>query len=703
VTARFMQPVEINLFRANSGTDSRLVPASGASIAVAFLGATVTEAVTVYDWGYGDVHVGGNGRVKVGDDLQRNADSSATMTVATISEDGTVLSCVADGSTPISLTPGDRLIIISRVPGLYSDSAGDLPITGNVVTVNSLGYARFYTPEASVDYFASGGGLPSTLFFQDVQAGWIQAARPTVNVLDFPTFQAAHDALPEGGGTIFVPQGTYDSSSPAGAFTGLVVTKAVSIVGEASGLQTAISVILHNMSGYKDIDAIYFNIGGGASVRNIALTWPGGTPLAGDGRGIRWYVPGNTVRLAGLTIENVLVHLSPNWSFEFSCDGHDENYVSKLEMTGCSAYEAQSGGSLFLGGAGTNNNFINRCEFDGPGFGGYHNVIGCSVTQGSSTVTAPNGTAFSGTPGVHAGDEVFGMGIAIGTTVTAVNTTANPNTLTLSSHAIQSYPNTSPARGTTVLTFYRAAAASGQMLRGHMHLMRTLVTRCEQCSFQGPGSTPAVSTDLVSGDLLMRDTYREKSTSGDGVHSFLISGMSNLLIDGLFHQWGAASNKVLQTGQLGLSLGRITNAQAMTNQDPLASTDVILLNNDTDDLIVDNSSEISSATGAQRDFFFAGSYGVPSIASASTISLPNGSDEVFILTGAASINHINALRPKRVVTFILQGGATATLLDGGTGNNLKLNGDFGGTGWGYSTITLVCDGVTWFEVSRSHN
>jgi hypothetical protein len=332
-----MQPVEINLFRAHTSSDPTQVPASGASIAVAFLGATVTEAVTVYDWAEVDVHIGGRGRIQQGDDLQVNADSSQTMTVAEISEDGTVISCVADGATPIPLIPGDRLLIISRVPALYADSAGDIPITGNVVTIDSRGYVCFYTPEASIDYFASGGGLSETLVFQDIQAGWVQASRPTLNVLDSPTFQAAHDALPPEGGTIFVPAGTYNSESPSGAFTGLVVSKPVSIVGEAGGAGTALSVILHDMDGYQDIDAIYFNVLGGCSVRNLMLTWPSESPQAGAGRGIRWYVPGNAARMAGFTVENVIVHLSPNWSFEFSCDGYDANWVSKLEMIQCTA------------------------------------------------------------------------------------------------------------------------------------------------------------------------------------------------------------------------------------------------------------------------------------------------------------------------------------------------------------------------------
>jgi hypothetical protein len=129
---------------------------------------------------------------------------------------------------------------------------------------------------------------------------------------------------------------------------------------------------------------------------------------------------------------------------------------------------------------------------------------------------------------------------------------------------------------------------------------------------------------------------------------------------------------------------------------------VILLNTSDDDFIIDNSSEISSKNGKQRDLVVSSSaYGIPAIVSASTIKVPNGSDEFFVLTGTNSVTSITALRPKRRITLILTDTAsTAVLVDG---SNLKLAGDFGGVGWAYSTITLVCDGVTWIELCRSKN
>jgi hypothetical protein len=116
----------------------------------------------------------------------------------------------------------------------------------------------------------------------------------------------------------------------------------------------------------------------------------------------------------------VTIEASPNLAFEFVCDGHTDNWVSKLEMIGCTAFNAKSGGSLFLGGAGTNNNWFERCEFNGPGFGGFYNVLNCAVTLNSKFVTAPS---LAVAPVV--GDMVFGMGIAVGTSVVSVDTTGD--------------------------------------------------------------------------------------------------------------------------------------------------------------------------------------------------------------------------------------------------------------------------------------
>jgi hypothetical protein len=88
----------------------------------------------------------------------------------------------------------------------------------------------------------------------------------------------------------------------------------------------------------------------------------------------------------------------------------------------------------------------------------------------------------------------------------------------------------------------------------------------------------------------------------------------------------------------------------------------------------------------------------PTVASAATITLPNG-DRVVKVTGTTNITSITASHVGRVVTLIFAGALTFT-----NGSNLKLNTAAGNlVTTGDDTITLVCDGTNWFEVSRSVN
>jgi len=83
------------------------------------------------------------------------------------------------------------------------------------------------------------------------------------------------------------------------------------------------------------------------------------------------------------------------------------------------------------------------------------------------------------------------------------------------------------------------------------------------------------------------------------------------------------------------------------------------------------------------------------IASAATITLPQGGD-VFYITGTTGITSITASCRQRRVTLQFSGVLTVT-----DGSNLALAGDFITTSG--DTLTLVCDGTTWVETSRSVN
>ncbi len=684
-----MRPVEIWLFRAASPSDPSRVPAAGATISVHFQGASVSAETYCYDWGYSDVPVGARGRLRDSDVLQVGTDTTRLLVVGPDLPDFQTVKVATQSDPLIVLVAGDRLLVDSRFPTLYADAAGQFPIAGSSVTVDSKGYARFYCAEANVDYIASGGGLSGPLLFTDIEAGWTVATRPTLNVLDYPTFQTAHDALPLEGGTIFVPAGFYSSTSTPCAFRGLVVTKPLVLVGEAAGFGNSMSQISHNMSNAENIDAILIKRLGGCTIKNLYVLGPAAFVPGVTGRGVRWYVPGVPVVMTGLTIENVILEGTSNLSFEFVCDGHSQNSISGLEMIGCTAFNARSGGSLLLGGGRTRDIRIERCEFNGRGFGSFRNVTDCAVISGSALVLAPiAGAAGSGQPVV--GDVVSGLGIVVGTIVTNVVVFQNTLKLTLSRPAIE----TPSGAGTTTLAFYRAADLAGSLKRGHVHLEGTTGTRFYQCNFQGPADTPALSTNLDTNSLLLRDTYREKSSIAQA-QTFLFNGATNLLTDGLFQQFHDEPNLLLKTGPAGLVMGRLANAQLVTGLATPSNLDIISLGSGYNELRIDSSYDYGAALARPLGGF--GSAPVATIPAAGTLVLPDSRDQAFIVTGTATITAITPLRAKRRVRLIFTDTASVARSSG-----IKLStASFVGNP--NSVLGLVCDGTKWFEVGRSAN
>lgn len=87
---------------------------------------------------------------------------------------------------------------------------------------------------------------------------------------------------------------------------------------------------------------------------------------------------------------------------------------------------------------------------------------------------------------------------------------------------------------------------------------------------------------------------------------------------------------------------------------------------------------------------------LPTVASAATVTLPQGYETVFI-SGITGITSINAGgHAGRTVRLVFLAALTVT-----DGLNLKMAGNF--TTTADDTLTLVCDGTNWVEVARSVN
>lgn len=88
---------------------------------------------------------------------------------------------------------------------------------------------------------------------------------------------------------------------------------------------------------------------------------------------------------------------------------------------------------------------------------------------------------------------------------------------------------------------------------------------------------------------------------------------------------------------------------------------------------------------------------VPAVASAATITVPAYAT-LATVTGTTGITSVTASWPHRIIVLRFTDASPGTVTDG---SNLNLAGNFSPTQ--NDTLTLVCDGSNWHEVSRSGN
>ena len=113
-----MRPFELTITRNAGPTDTRQVPAAGATVKVAFEGATVKTAVTVLDHSTAVVQVTNTGRLQVGAYVIQNYDESPALVVAAVSVTGVAVTLAnEDTGVNVELGVGDRLFVVGGFTG----------------------------------------------------------------------------------------------------------------------------------------------------------------------------------------------------------------------------------------------------------------------------------------------------------------------------------------------------------------------------------------------------------------------------------------------------------------------------------------------------------------------------------------------------------------------------------------------------------
>ena len=205
-----MRPIRVTVFRNFDANDARQVPAAGAEVVVALQGATVRLSAVINSQTEEDVTVYALGRIAPGCQVIKNWDDSQYYWVSNVDFGayGPILTIANENQQPLTLAPGDRLVVYTPSLALFADSEGVTQLNG-FPHLNANGVAGFYCPEPLVDYFVRGGGLTSPRMDVDVPSGYIDGATPWFDVRDYRGIQEAIDALPSEGGTVFIPAGQY--------------------------------------------------------------------------------------------------------------------------------------------------------------------------------------------------------------------------------------------------------------------------------------------------------------------------------------------------------------------------------------------------------------------------------------------------------------------------------------------------------------
>ena len=147
-----MRPFELTITRNAGPTDTRQVPAAGATVKVAYEGATVKTAVTVPDHSTAVVQVTNTGRLQVGAYVIQNYDESPGLVVTAVDVAGTSVTLAnEDTGVNVALAVGDRLVVVTPTPLLYDDATEAMPVGSNVVTLDGRGYRRLYCPVTRLD------------------------------------------------------------------------------------------------------------------------------------------------------------------------------------------------------------------------------------------------------------------------------------------------------------------------------------------------------------------------------------------------------------------------------------------------------------------------------------------------------------------------------------------------------------------------
>ncbi|MCC6650819.1 MAG: hypothetical protein IT348_06690 [Candidatus Eisenbacteria bacterium] len=370
----------------------------------------VSQMVELYEQDTVEVPVA-NARALTAGDLLRVAGRDYPdfqLSVVSVNSARTVLTLQNYGAY-ILLEPDDELFVATPVSALYWDANlahayGDvLPRTG------SAGRWEFYATESVLDFTVFGGGLSSERR-RLARAGFLLSrGTSTIDVRNFESIQAAIDALPPEGGTVFIPAGLWTltetlytpcdrpchlvgegSNHEGDKGTVLVWTTNTSMLRLRGNDTSVRNMVLRNDSGGIS-SAEHLGAGIMVGRRNVVDAHP----HPGTNSSQTEYEKGGFLPLRSVVLEDLVVKRAPGWGLSIPGHGHQSDGITEEEYA--SAPSGQNGGTLSFWVT------VNRVKIiESKKFGGIFAGLGCTTIFFSEGAALAHGVGQASAPAYYA-------------------------------------------------------------------------------------------------------------------------------------------------------------------------------------------------------------------------------------------------------------------------------------------------------------
>jgi hypothetical protein len=367
-TNLLLRRLDVVSYKNKSGTDTAQIPVS-ATVNLYRQGASVRASVTVPISGTPTaVELDDIGGIVAGDDLSING-ASPTLSVDSVVDDVAYVLLIFASAEVLAV--GDRLTptTVPR-PVAYKDPLGQVSIGTSFTTAIATGRGSAYVWDWRYDYIVNITGVTPRLY-ADAVGGYVLEAPHMINVLDYASVQAAVDALPPHGGTVFFPRGDYRADTRTSFVPPLILPydRPVHLLGEGVD---ATRLINGFPGGGANLDMIYM-AGDEQIVEGMTLL--GWDLSSGTGRGIvlrrRGPIVTSNAILFNPNIRNVLIWKCGSWGIDVDTTPRDELYqfvvkaaFDNVEVRGCGG---TAGGGIHVGGDGSTTLHFKNCQVRGCG------------------------------------------------------------------------------------------------------------------------------------------------------------------------------------------------------------------------------------------------------------------------------------------------------------------------------------------------